>query len=137
MFSLIGRAAFGKRFHVIELDKPSRRTAPAVCGDEGALPALPNVRRPVAVRLHLALIIGQISRPATVGNRPSEDGSASRRGNITVRTQYVFFERGVSSTGCSTLVQASDMTNREHLAKSLQTDCAPRNIRGATSPRAN
>jgi len=41
----IGRAAFGKRLHVIELDKPSRRTAPAICGDEGALPALPNVRR--------------------------------------------------------------------------------------------
>jgi len=41
----IGRSAFGKRLHVIELDKPSRRTAPAIWGDEGALPALPNVRR--------------------------------------------------------------------------------------------
>ena len=41
----VGRAAFGKRLHVIEFDKPPRRTAPAVCGDERALPALPNVRR--------------------------------------------------------------------------------------------
>jgi len=43
----VGRAAFGKRLHVIEFDKPPRGAGqrPPSAGDEGALPALPNVRR--------------------------------------------------------------------------------------------
>ena len=39
------RAVFGKRLHVSELEKSARMTAPAICGDEGPLPALKNVRR--------------------------------------------------------------------------------------------
>jgi len=65
MFSLIGRAAFGKRFHVIELDKPSRRTAPAVCGDEGALPALPKLTpRGAATGKYRSRVSGRTELPS-------------------------------------------------------------------------
>jgi len=59
----IGRAALGKRPHMIELDRRSRRIAPAVCGAEGALPA-PSAHCPCSA--------GPIACVATADSAPEQ-----------------------------------------------------------------